>query len=135
MGAPAPAEGGVDGPGRAGGKLHPDAAGGCRFAGGTQHGLAAYKFRDWATRPGDRGAVRILLAEPAAGHIQFASGASARWQRGDHAVYERAPGAAVSGLSAREQVSEMVARQGGTDIAVTFRLKSPRSLCAFETIA
>src|SRR6266478_199113 len=104
MGAPAPAEGGVDGPGRAGGKLHPDAAGGRRFAGGTQHGLAAYKFRDWATRPGDRGAVRILLAEPAAGHLQFASGASARWQRGDHAVYEREPGAAVSGLAAREQL-------------------------------
>src|SRR5216684_4895026 len=104
MGAPAPAEGGADGSGRAGGELHAYAAGGGRFAGGTQHGLAAFQYRDWAARPIDRGAVRILLAELAPGHIQFASRAPARRQRGDHAAYEREPGAAVLGLAAREQL-------------------------------
>src|SRR6266849_3974779 len=104
MGAPAPAKSGVDGPGWAGGELRSDASGGGRFAGRAQHVLAADQSADRAPGPGDRGAVRILLAEPVAGHVQFASGAPARWQRGNHAVYERKPGTAVLGLAARQQL-------------------------------
>src|SRR6266404_5361055 len=106
MGAPAPAAGGVDGPGWARSELHADAAGGGGSPDRAEYGLAVSESGDRAPKPGGHGAVRILLAEPAAGHVQFASGAAARWQRGNHAVYERKPGAAVPGLAARQQLRD-----------------------------
>src|ERR1700730_10848438 len=121
MGAPAPAAGGVDGPGRASSELHTDVAGGGRSAGRPEYGLVACEPGDRAAEPSGSGASRILLAEPPAGHVQFASGAAARWQRGNHAVYERKPGAAVLGLAARQQLRDGGSARGLAGFPVLLR--------------
>src|SRR5258708_40126165 len=104
MGAPAPAAGGVDGPGWARSELHADAAGGGGSPDRAEYGLAVSESGDRAPKTGGHRAVRIPLAEPAAGHAQFASAAAARWQRGNPAVYDRQPGASVPGLAAPQQL-------------------------------
>src|SRR6202022_532220 len=121
MGAPAPTAGGVDGPGRARSELHPDVAGGGRPAGRAEYGLAVCESGYRAPKPGGHSAVRILLAEPPAGHVQFTSGPAARWQRGNHAVYERKPGAAVLGLAARQQLRNGGSARGPAGFPVLLR--------------
>src|SRR6266403_1728986 len=90
--------------GRASGELHADAIGHDWLTSGPEHGLAAKKSGNRAAEPADRGPVRVLLVELTARHLQFASSATTRWQRGNHAVHERKPGAALPGLAARQQL-------------------------------